>query len=278
MDEYVDCKTKMRCICPQGHLTTKRFDAFKQGKRCDICAHIGNRFKQRFTQQEMEQKFRDGGCELLDVYKGCHVPVKYRCNCGRVSYIAYEDFRVGKRCKVCGKEKQTKSMYLAGTCKSSTQQRYLNNLFKGELNYAVGSSFLDIAFPDEKIYIEYDGSGHGLGVKKKSYTKEEFEENEKRRNYALMRRGWKCIRIKSKRDRIPSDSTLITMFEQGKMILDDHHSVIFDIDNNSITYQEITYPYDFGETKRMRADSKNTIPVTTAIPYGDIRDTVGSVA
>lgn len=94
----------------------------------------------------------------------------------------------------------------------SIQQAHLQNLFGGETNYRVQNLFLDIALPAEKIYVEYDGSGHDLSVKKKDLTQEEFNEKQRRRTYALYRSGWKCIRFISRKDNLPSDEKLIELF------------------------------------------------------------------
>ena len=58
---------------------------------------------------------------------------------------------------------------------TSKQQLYIHSLLGGELNYCTGKCFLDIAFLDEKIYLEYDGGGHDLSVKLGNMSKEEFE-------------------------------------------------------------------------------------------------------
>ena len=48
------------------------------------------------------------------------------------------------------------------TVNTSKQQIYLHNLLGGELNYANETPVLDIAYPDDKIYLEYNGGGHNL--------------------------------------------------------------------------------------------------------------------
>ena len=59
------------------------------------------------------------------------------------------------------KQKQMASMYKGGNIRSSKQQRYINKLYNGELNYYVnGKCFVDVGLLEEDIYIEWDGSGH----------------------------------------------------------------------------------------------------------------------
>ena len=52
-----------------------------------------------------------------------------------------------------------------GKFPSSKQQRYLCNLFNGELNKLIKGCVCDIILEDKKIAIEYDGSGHWLCMK-----------------------------------------------------------------------------------------------------------------
>lgn len=149
----------------------------------------------------------------------------------------------------------TKSIAAAGKAKASTQQRLLHTILGGELNFAHKSSFQDIAFPDQKIYLEYDGSGHDLAVRKKTMTREAFDDRDKRRTYGLYRDGWRLMRVRSKRDKLPSESMIITMFEIAQMLFDDgHHYVVYDIDQQTIEYNQITYCFDFGEIKTIQPD------------------------
>lgn len=92
----------------------------------------------------------------------------------------------------------------------SAQQLHLHALYGGVLNHPIRSLSVDIAFPDEKIYVEYDGSGHKLSVIFNSITDDEFERREVRRTYALYREGWRCFRIISRRDKLPSDEVLLS--------------------------------------------------------------------
>lgn len=76
----------------------------------------------------------------------------------------------------------------------------------GEINYQVGSSALDIAYPNAKIYIEYDGSGHWLNVHKGGMSMEEFNKKEANRYYALKDLGWRMIRVVSENNTLPKNN------------------------------------------------------------------------
>ena len=191
--------------------------------------------------------------QLLDDYHTEKVKMKTVCPDGHIFFMTYDSFRSGQGCPLCGRAKQKRTLYENGTAPCSMQQKHIAEVLSGELNYPVKELSLDIAFPNDKIYIEYDGSGHDLNVKRGDIAREEFDEKEKRRAYALYRSGWLMMRIISHRDKMPSDSMLITMFETAKMLFDDgHHFVVFDIDNSTIKYRDIEYLFDFGKVKVMK--------------------------
>jgi len=115
-----------------------------------------------------------------------------------------------------------KSKYKYGTATCSSQQKYLHNLLGGELNFPVGRSSLDIAFPNEKIYIEYNGSGHDLDVKIGRITEEQFKIKSIRRYCFLKSLGWKMIEINSKKDLLPENTTILEEIKIAKEYL--HHN------------------------------------------------------
>lgn len=55
------------------------------------------------TLDEVKQYFAEHGCEILEnEYVNAHTKMKYRCCCGQISFINYNNFRTGKRCG-CGR-------------------------------------------------------------------------------------------------------------------------------------------------------------------------------
>jgi hypothetical protein len=51
--------------------------------------------------KEVRAYFAECGCELLDEYKGAMIPMQYRCSCGRISKMSWNNFTKGKRCGWC---------------------------------------------------------------------------------------------------------------------------------------------------------------------------------
>lgn len=150
------------------------------------------------------------------------------------------------------REKSAQTLHKNNTGACSKQQKYIHSLIEGELNYPVGNYLLDIAFPNEKIYIEYNGGGHDLDAKINK-NKEDFDKKERSRNYYLYRRGWKLIRIKSIKDYIPSDKIIFDMIKYAKeYLLQGKHHITFDIDNNKIIISKEEMEYNFGELRRIK--------------------------
>lgn len=143
------------------------------------------------------------------------------------------------------KGNQTK--YKLGKGQSSSQQDYLYNMLGGELNYPVDNCLLDIAFLNEKIYIECDFSGHDLAIKMGDLTQEQFNLKEIRRNNFLESRGWKRIRIISTKDLLPSEIKIRQVVDYCKMYLNEHHWINIDIDNLKLSCSKGDVRYDFGE-------------------------------
>lgn len=126
------------------------------------------------------------------------------------------------------------SLYKNGTAPSSKQQIYINELLGGKLNYPVDYFSLDIAFPEIGIYIEYDGSGHRMRIKRGNITEKQFNKEEVNRKLYLQKQNWKLIRTISKRDKLYSDEHLLKLIDEAKQYLlnTNHTWVEIDIDAN----------------------------------------------
>ena len=106
------------------------------------------------------------------------------------------------------KEKQRRSLYENGTCPTSKAQKYIHKLIGGELNYPFEYYNVDIFLENLNIYIEYDGSGHNLNVKKGEITQEAFDKRNLIRYYYLKSKGLKMIQIINVKDKLPNDNTI----------------------------------------------------------------------
>lgn len=121
--------------------------------------------------------------------------------------------------KLKAAKKWAESIYKNGTGPCSKQQKLIHELIGGELNYPVSKCLLDMAFPEEKIYVEYNGGGHNLSVKLGNITQEEFDKKELNRYSFLKGQGWKLIKINCNSDNLPSNQVIIDEIKRCKKLL-----------------------------------------------------------
>ncbi len=105
--EYVNSYTKMKYKCNCGNINSIIWSSFKGGSRCKKCGDVRGGKKSRFTYEYVYNYFKEQNCEMLDlVYVGVNEKIKYRCSCGDISHINFNNFKQGKRCKKCGLKKR----------------------------------------------------------------------------------------------------------------------------------------------------------------------------
>ena len=151
------------------------------------------------------------------------------------------------------KNKALDSFQFNGTGPCSRTQKYIHFLIGGTLNKRVCSSLVDICFEEEKIAIEYDGSGHFLSEfmvnEDRSISKEAIL-REKNRENSIVNKGYKMIRFIAKKDRIPSDEMILKLVNyisdlDFKVIRVDFEESAIEKDYNKKMI------YDFGKLRRI---------------------------
>ena len=142
-----------------------------------------------------------------------------------------------------------------GTQKSSKSQRKLCEYLKGELNYPFLRYNLDVAFPKEKIDIEYNGGGHNLTVKLGEKTEQEFQKLENFRRKQLYLNGWKIITFISPKNKLPSEEECLKIYEIAKEYFkkEDRHWLEYYIDE------------DYVKTSQFLLSTQNFIKKYTAV-------------
>ena len=106
--------------------------------------------------------------------------------------------------------------------RTSTQQKYLCDLYEGELNFPIKQYSVDVLLENENIVLEYDGGGHFLSVELGTKTQEEYEQREIVRDKLIKKEGYKIFRIISNTDKLPSDEVLLQMLELTKQYFADY--------------------------------------------------------
>lgn len=125
---------------------------------------------------------------------------KWRCKEGHIWESALGDIRKGNRCPICSGR-----FYFNGVLTSRIQIKLAELLETDEkyINYRIGKYAIDIADPDRRIAVEYDG-----------IVWHDEEDKEETRNKYLLKQGWKTIRFKSDRgDILPTQEQIDKAFE-----------------------------------------------------------------
>ena len=133
--------------------------------------------------------------------------------------------------------KSISSRYQHGNFTCSKQQYKLYEIIGGELNYPFERFVIDIAFPEDKIAVEWDGSGHDMSVRMGTISEAAFKRNENYRNIVLFNNGWRIIRFITKKDIFPDN--ILNIFHYCKSYIDDGgHKITVLIDDNIICFKD----------------------------------------
>jgi hypothetical protein len=138
------------------------------------------------------------------------------------------------------------TMYSNGNIACSKQQKHIHELFGGELNYIIDRCALDIAFPNDKIYIEYNGGGHDVHVKVGRISEKEFKQKEIQRYMFLKSLGWKQILISSARDYLPQDDILLEELNNAYNILNTSK-----LNHYIIKISDMSYDDKYGKLQKL---------------------------
>ena len=154
------------------------------------------------------------------------------------------------------RKKITNTLYINSSQKASKQQRYINELYQGILNFPVKFYNVDIYLPNDNAIIEYDGGFHMGNVVTGRETIEEYKRKEIIRNNIIKREGYKQIKIVSSKDLLPTDSILLQMLSEAKQYFSEtnHSWCSYDIDQSLLFNAEHKdgIPYDFGTLRTIK--------------------------
>jgi len=283
---YKDVKSNLDIECKCGTIFETSLENFSKGKiRCDACTMklVSELLKTPYLDIKAYIEGENGnGCKLITEeidYINTSENISIECTCGNKFITTYDNFKHQnkKQCndctqinkkKVCllkyGVEHPMKNKEISakvratlnknGTTPCSKQQAYVHSIIGGELNYPYYNASLDIAFPEEKIYLECDFGGHWLSIKLGHLTQEEFDKKQRNRWYSLFRSGYREIRIISTKDLIPSNTKLLEILTYARTYLNqNHHYIKFDIDNSKIINSQGEFDYDFGELRKIKS-------------------------
>ena len=153
--------------------------------------------------------------------------------------------------------KVLRTMFADGTGPSSRAQRHLCAVLGGELNYPLGSLMIDCALVDQRIAVEYDGSGHDLCVRMGTKTPAQFASAERRRDHVLRSAGWRLVRLASSRDELPADDQLRALMHRVTAEwLSGRSWVRVDLDTGAVTGHDLAERLDLDALRLFRPHRK----------------------
>lgn len=182
--EYATDKTEWTCKdCNTKKMMTLTYvkQAVSLGlRRCFKCRKNTGNPKLRHSNKNYNSLAMSAGLK----WKGTEIPRNVRIKtewlcpkCKGTELRTYDSVRLAPRCLECGR-------FVNGKRVSGVQVK-LAKFLKAELNYKVGDRYIDCAFPDKKIAIEYDSYYyHG-------------DRDDRPRNKEILEAGWKLWRIRS---------------------------------------------------------------------------------
>ena len=155
------------------------------------------------------------------------------------------------------KEKKSKTFFANSSQKSSRQQRFICELYRGVLNFSIKSYSADIYLLNDNLIVEYDGGGHTLNLVTGRETVEEYNQKEIIRYNIIKREGYKQMRIISSKDLLPSDPALLQMLSEAKQyfsLYPNHSWIEYNIDTSTVRNAEHKdgISYDFGALRRIK--------------------------
>ena len=94
--EYKNAKTSIKYKCKCGNTSQTSFSNFKKSSRCTNCAGC-----KKYTHEQISAFFKKHGCELLSEYKNKKTKLKFKCKCGNVTDVFWQNFKKEKNHKCC---------------------------------------------------------------------------------------------------------------------------------------------------------------------------------
>ncbi len=150
---YVNVNTKMKYRCSCGNVDYMTLSNLKKGRKCRKCNK-----RKKYRLREVKEYFKSKDCELLEEkYINTITKMKYRCSCGNISYITFNNFKNGNKCILCSRKRigeKQKLLYreVYNYFKSQKcellENEYINNHTKmkyrcscGNISYTIWSNF-----------------------------------------------------------------------------------------------------------------------------------------
>jgi len=187
---YKNNRSKLKYLCPNGHLAEITFSSFQQGIGCAKCSDNDKSHSHEYV----ESCFKARGCVLLSVYVNSYSKLKYMCPNGHKAEITFNSFQKGKGCRYClNKTEKIVLDFLQEYCEVDGN----SVLSEAKFDWCKRQRHLpfDFLLDDEKILVELDGGQHFNHV---PHWKNDLKSSQERDVYKMRcatRNGYRVIRI-----------------------------------------------------------------------------------
>lgn len=107
-DAYQDNKTPLRYQCQCGNNSLITLAHFLRGIRCEDCI---NRKRVKYNTEYIKEMIESEGCQYISHEKDSFdTEVTIICTCGRKGEVHLPSFRLGSKCRICGRESISEKM------------------------------------------------------------------------------------------------------------------------------------------------------------------------
>ncbi len=210
--EVENSSTPTNWKCNSGHEFSASYSSLRRGRKCHRCRLDKHSDTRRIKPEQYHAIAEQRGYKWLgpEVSRST-VKTGWLCPNGHVWFTTRDTIAKGANCPEC--------QGLVNGRRISKPQCAVCDMVGGVLNYKIGRCTVDVALfiGDEKIGIEYDCY----------YWHAKTQENDMRRAWYMVRRGWKVLRIKTN-SKVPTESqlrdaidVLIGGAQYGEIVMDD---------------------------------------------------------
>lgn len=197
VDDYKDCYTKLRFICPKHGEQSGSYAKFSTGQRCPVCGKESIGTKLSLSKEEAERRINSVNNNVLlnpDEYlKNSIRNLRILCSCGTEFTTSLVDYEAGaNRCWVCSK-KESKGELLI---REFLEKHHIDFEFQYMFDNCRDVRVLpfDFYLKEYNLIIEFDGQMHYLpiyGEEQLAYT----QKHDKIKNEYCQNNGIDLLRI-----------------------------------------------------------------------------------
>lgn len=160
--KYINSRTKLKLMCPNGHIFEISFSNFQKGRRCSYERYEKSSKKQRHSYEYVKKYIEKRKYELISkTYRNGRIKLKIKCPKGHIFKMSFGCFVRGQRCPICnlGKITSKPEKQIAKYVKSLDLNTEILENDRKTVRNPLTNFFLelDVWIPELKKAVEYNG-------------------------------------------------------------------------------------------------------------------------